>query len=86
MLVHPSFPAKSVPEFITHAKANPGRIGFGSAGIGSTLHLAGEQFNVLGRFSTLRAQAVWKGFRIGTNLSAMPVLRSLSANLRRIVP
>jgi tripartite-type tricarboxylate transporter receptor subunit TctC len=53
MLVHPSFPAKSVPDFITYAKANPGRIGFGSAGIGSTLHLAGEQFNVLARVDML---------------------------------
>jgi tripartite-type tricarboxylate transporter receptor subunit TctC len=53
MLVHPSFPAKSVPEFITYAKAYPGRIGFGSAGIGSTLHLAGEQFNALARVNML---------------------------------
>jgi tripartite-type tricarboxylate transporter receptor subunit TctC len=47
MLVIPSFPAKSIPEFIAYAKAKPGKIAFGSAGVGSTLHLAGEQFNVL---------------------------------------
>ena len=44
MLVHPSVPAKTVPEFITYAKANPGKIDFASAGIGSVSHLSGELF------------------------------------------
>jgi tripartite-type tricarboxylate transporter receptor subunit TctC len=44
MLVHPSVPAKTVPEFIAYAKANPGRISYGSGGIGNPLHLAGEMF------------------------------------------
>ena len=44
MVVNPSFPAKTVPEFIAYAKANPGKINFGSAGVGTTLHLAGEMF------------------------------------------
>jgi tripartite-type tricarboxylate transporter receptor subunit TctC len=47
MVVHPSFPAKSVPEFITHAKNNPGRINMGSAGNGSGPHLTGELFKLL---------------------------------------
>src|SRR5499427_3177060 len=42
MVVHPSFPAKTVPEFIAYAKANPGKISFGSAGIGSVSHVSGE--------------------------------------------
>ena len=46
-VVHPSFPAKTVPEFITYAKANPGKISFGSAGIGSLVQLAGELFKVM---------------------------------------
>jgi tripartite-type tricarboxylate transporter receptor subunit TctC len=47
MVVHPSFPAKTVPEFIAYAKANPGRISMASAGVGSESHLAGELFKVM---------------------------------------
>jgi hypothetical protein len=47
MLVNPSVPAKTVPEFIAYAKANPGKINFASAGIGSTLHVAGELFKMM---------------------------------------
>jgi tripartite-type tricarboxylate transporter receptor subunit TctC len=46
MLVHPSVPAKTVPEFITYAKGNPGRITKASGGIGNPLHVAGEMFKV----------------------------------------
>jgi tripartite-type tricarboxylate transporter receptor subunit TctC len=45
--VHPSVPAKTVPEFIAYAKANPGRINMASAGIGSAGHLAGELFKMM---------------------------------------
>ncbi len=44
LVVNPSFPANSVPEFIAYAKANPGKIDMATAGIGSSLHLAGELF------------------------------------------
>ena len=47
MLVNPSFPAKTVPEFIAYAKANPGQINMGSAGIGGTNHLLGELFKAM---------------------------------------
>jgi tripartite-type tricarboxylate transporter receptor subunit TctC len=44
MVVNPSLPVKSVPEFIAYAKANPGRINMGSQGVGSIGHLARELF------------------------------------------
>ena len=47
MAVNPSFPAKTVPEFIAYAKANQGKINMASAGNGSTPHLAGELFKIM---------------------------------------
>jgi tripartite-type tricarboxylate transporter receptor subunit TctC len=47
MLVHPSFPAKTVPEFIAYAKAHPGKINMASAGSGSSPRLAGELFKLM---------------------------------------
>jgi tripartite-type tricarboxylate transporter receptor subunit TctC len=44
MEVHPSIPAKTVAEFVAYAKQNPGKLNFGSAGTGGTIHLAGEMF------------------------------------------
>jgi tripartite-type tricarboxylate transporter receptor subunit TctC len=47
MEVHPSFPAKTVPEFIAYAKANPSKINMASAGSGSSQHMAGELFKMM---------------------------------------
>jgi tripartite-type tricarboxylate transporter receptor subunit TctC len=47
MEVHPSFPAKNVPEFIANAKANPGKINMVSAGNGTAAHLAIELFKMM---------------------------------------
>ncbi len=44
MEVHPSVPAKTIAEFVAYAKQNPGKLNFGSAGTGGTIHLAGEMF------------------------------------------
>jgi tripartite-type tricarboxylate transporter receptor subunit TctC len=45
--VNPSFPARTVPELIAHAKANPGKITMASPGVGSSPHMAGELFKLL---------------------------------------
>ncbi len=47
MVVHPSVPAKTVPEFIAYAKANPGKINLASSGVGTSIHLSGELFKML---------------------------------------
>jgi len=48
MVVNPAFPAKTVPEFIAYARANPGKISLASAGIGTPNHMAGELFKAMG--------------------------------------
>ena len=47
MVVNPSFPAKTVPEFIAYAKANPGKTNMASGGVGSLNHLSGELFKIM---------------------------------------
>jgi len=45
--VHPSVPVNSIPELIAYAKANPGKLSYASAGIGTPSHLAGALFNIM---------------------------------------
>jgi len=53
MEVNPSVSAKTVPEFIAYAKANPGKISMASAGIGSGPHVAGELFKMMAAVNTI---------------------------------
>jgi tripartite-type tricarboxylate transporter receptor subunit TctC len=47
MQVNPAFPAKTVPEFISHVKSNPGKVSYGSGGIGTSIHVASELFKMM---------------------------------------
>jgi tripartite-type tricarboxylate transporter receptor subunit TctC len=53
MLVHPSVPAKTVPEFIAYAKANSGKVNMASSGIGGSPHMAGELFRFMAGINML---------------------------------
>jgi tripartite-type tricarboxylate transporter receptor subunit TctC len=47
MVVNPSFPATTVPQFIAYGKANPGKINMGSGGVGTSIHVSGELFKMM---------------------------------------
>ena len=59
MVVNPTVPATTVPEFIAYAKANPGKISMASAGVGSIPHLAGELFKTMADINI--AQVPYRG-------------------------
>src|SRR5262249_62286301 len=47
MVLHPSVPANTVPEFIAYAKGNPGKINMASSGTGTSIHFSGELFKLM---------------------------------------
>ena len=68
IVVNPSVPAKTVPEFIAYAKANPGKISMASAGIGSGPHVAGELFKMMTGVDMVHVP--YRGGGAGTHRSA----------------
>ncbi len=46
LIIHPKIPAKNVAEFVQYLKANPGKLNYGSSGIGSLIHMSGELFQI----------------------------------------
>jgi len=69
LVVHPSVPANSVAELIAYAKANPGKLNYGSPGNGSAMHLTGEMFKAAGGINVIHIP--YKG--------TQPVLNALLA-------
>jgi tripartite-type tricarboxylate transporter receptor subunit TctC len=63
LVVHPSIPAKSVKELIALARANPGKLTFGSAGVGSATHLSGELLKTMARLNMVHVP--YKGGNLG---------------------
>ena len=59
LVVHPSLPVKTVAELVAYAKANPGKLNYASAGIGNTIHLAGELFNVAAGIKIVHVPYNW---------------------------
>jgi len=76
MVVNPAFPAKTVPEFIAYAKANPGKISMASAGSGAPSHVSGELFKMLAGIDMVHVP--YRG--------AGPALVDLLAGLRQSGP
>ena len=88
LAVHPSVPAKNVPELIALAKARPGQLTYGSSGVGGSGHLAGAQFESMTK--TTMVHIPYKGMSLvvsdlmggqlsmsfGTSLSVTPHIRS----------
>ena len=64
LVVNNSVPAKTVQELIAYAKANPGKVNFGSPGIGTSIHVSGELFNTMAGVKTLHVPYKGRQFAI----------------------
>jgi tripartite-type tricarboxylate transporter receptor subunit TctC len=80
MVVHPSMPTKTVPEFIAYAKANPGKINMASGGVGTSPHVAGELF---GRSPLLRRRSLTPRLQVRIGLTREQVRALDNPRLRR---
>jgi tripartite-type tricarboxylate transporter receptor subunit TctC len=76
--IHPSVPARSLAEFIARAKANPGKLSYGHAGIGSLNHLTGELFKLLAEIPDF-SQVPYRG-------SGPATTDALSGQIAMVIP
>jgi tripartite-type tricarboxylate transporter receptor subunit TctC len=87
LVIHPSVPAKTVPEFVQYLKANPNKVNYSSSGIGGPLHMSGELFQML--TGTRMTHVPYKGTSpaytdlLGGQIqAAFPTVISSSAHIR----
>jgi tripartite-type tricarboxylate transporter receptor subunit TctC len=92
LVVHPSFPAKTVPEFIAYAKASPDKLSMASGGVGSGNHLAGELFKAMAGVKMLHVPYRGEGLALNDLLggqvqvlfgTALVVIQYIRANKLR---
>ncbi|MBI4292312.1 MAG: tripartite tricarboxylate transporter substrate binding protein [Betaproteobacteria bacterium] len=84
LLVHPSVPAKNVRELIAYAKANPGKLNFGTAGMISLIHLSAEVFNHMAGVNTVLVH--YKGGAPATAAAMAGEVQATFANPSDAIP
>lgn len=82
--VHPAVPVTTTSDLIAHAKANPGKLNFGSSGVGGTPHLATELFNLMA--STRMAHVPYKGNVLALNDLISGQLQVLFGSMSNTLP
>jgi tripartite-type tricarboxylate transporter receptor subunit TctC len=83
VLVHPSVAARTIPEFIIYAKANPGKINMASAGTGSAPHMAGELFNVMAGVNMVHVPYRGQGPALADLLGGQVLSKSSTSSTRK---
>lgn len=84
IVVHPALPVKSVTDLINHAKANPGKLNYGSSGVGGTPHLATELFTQM--TNTRMAHVPYKGVVLALNDAISGQLQVLFGSMSNAMP
>jgi len=84
LLVHPSVPARNVKELIALAAARPGSLTYGSTGVGSTSHLAGEIFNAMAKIKTVMVS--YKGSTDSAIATASGQIDSSFSSITAVLP
>jgi tripartite-type tricarboxylate transporter receptor subunit TctC len=86
VVVNPSFPTKTVPELIAYARANPGKVNFGSGGNGTQVHMAAELFKMLANVNMVhvpyRGEALALGDILGGHLDV--VFSTTSSSIEQV--